>query len=118
MTAPMIRVPIWKAMVAVAITALALTAIKGLAWLATEWRYSTYSYGRNTSVFAVGDRVIPIVDVRTGEVSIPAGTPCLVVSDPPDDDSAYPYRTVKIRVDDRNQSGPIFGVKRMYLRAK
>ncbi len=101
-------------MAAVAAVALALAVVR----FVLELRYYTFQNGWNTSVFAVGERVAPIVDVRIGPSLLPAGGPCLVVDDPTDDDSAYPTREVKVRVEDRAQDGPIMNVRRIDLRAR
>ena len=108
------RVPIWKGVLAIAIAACALARFK----LSSELKFRTFSFGWNTSILPVGERVFSIVDIRVDDVSVPAGTLCLVVSDPPDEDSANPDRTVVVRTSGRGQHGPIFAVKRIQLRIK
>jgi hypothetical protein len=101
-------------MVAVAVVAVSVASAK----VARELNYWTLSYGWNTSVFPAGTRVRVYNDMVSGGLTIAAGTKCVVVSDPPDEDSAYPYRDVGVRVSEGLHTGLALSVDRINLRAE
>ena len=109
-----VRFTTGRLMAIVAVAAVAFAFVR----CANELWYSTLAYGRNTSVFAIGTRVVSLDDIRDGDRVIPAGTSYHVTSDPPDDDSAYPYRIVGVRVEAGPWTGTNLGVKRTRLRAE
>jgi hypothetical protein len=69
-------------------------------------------------VLRVGQQLIVCEDVRFGETIIPADTRCIVVSDLTDEDSAYPYREVSVKIIEGRQKGAIGLVERSLLRAR
>jgi hypothetical protein len=79
--------------------------------------YSTWSYGPNTSVFPIGQRVITCQDITEGDSTLPAGTRGVVTSDPPDEDSAYPSRQVGVKLTEGQHQGTTRGIQRQFLRA-
>jgi len=117
MRSPRLRISLAKAMAFVVIAAVAMAGVRFLSKAFNEWRYST-SHGWNTSVLAVGDRVVAIDDVRVGSRVVPTGTPFLVVSDMTDEDSAYSDRKVEVRLPDDLSPGSTFEVERIRLRVQ
>lgn len=108
------------AFVAIAAVAMAGVRIVGSLWSEAqeEMKYSTWQHGPNTSVLAVGDRVVAIDDVRVGSRVVPAGTPFLVVSDMTDEDSAHEDRGVEVRFPNDPAPGPTFKIERIRLRVR
>jgi hypothetical protein len=69
-------------------------------------------------VLSVGQEVIFCDEVRLGDTIVPAGTRSIVVSDPPDEDSAYPDRKVSVEIIEGRQKGAFGTVERSLLRVQ
>lgn len=103
-----------RMMIAVAAAALLFAMMR----LADELRYWTFSNGWNTSVLGIGQPVIVCEDVRSGDAIIRRGTRCIVVHDPPDEDSAYPDRKVTVQIIENRRQGAIRNVERSLLKVR
>jgi hypothetical protein len=111
---PRVQFTVRRMMVAVA----TLSVVTASAKLAGELRYWTWSYGWHTSVLPAGMGVSTCRDLTSDRVTIPAGTGCVVIADPPDEDSAYPDRKVGVRVSGGPNAGFALSVRRVVLRAR
>jgi hypothetical protein len=107
------RLTVRRMMIFVAVMSFAFAAYR----LAGELRYWTMSYGWNTSVLPLGLEVRIIQGVQLDDWTIPTGTRGVIVSDPPDEDSAYPYREVGVRFSEGPGKGRTIYVRRTLLRA-
>ena len=105
-------------MIAVAAVALGMSMLLGLARLATDLRHRTWAHGANTSVFPIGQEVATADEVRVEGLILAEGTPGVVTSDPPDEDSAYPDRLVGVRITGGPHRGRSPGIRRRSLRAR
>jgi hypothetical protein len=103
-----------RMMIAVAAAALLFAVMR----LADELRYWTFSNGWNTSVLGIGQPVMVCEDVHSGDAIIRRGTRCIVVSDPPDEDSAYPHRKVTVQIIEDRRRGAVCDVERSLLRVQ
>ena len=113
MSQPPLRFSVRRLMIVVAVMGLAFASYRFL----VELSYSTH-HGPNTSVLPLGLEVRIVEGVRSGESTIPAGTRGVVVYDPPDEDSAYFYRLVGVRISEGPSSGTTIDIKRTSLRAR
>jgi len=107
-----------RLMVAVAAAAIGLATLIGTVRLARDLKYSTFSYGWNTSIFPIGEPVRISQDVTIDGMPLPSGTQGVVVADPPDEDSAYPDRLLSVKIIDGQYRGATMGVQRRFLRAR
>jgi len=108
------RLTIRGLMIGVAATSLLFAVVR----LANELKYWTFSNGWNTSVLRAAEQVVVQEGVRWGDTTIPAGTRCVVVSDPTDEDSAYPSRKVSVEVIEGRHKGAFGTVARSVLRVR
>jgi hypothetical protein len=105
---------VWTLLALVAAAALVCATVR----FASELRYWTLSHGWNTSVLPVGAQVVPCDEIRIGDSTIRAGTRCVVVGDPTDEDSAYPYRGVVVNISEGQFQGTIVEIQRSLLRVR
>ena len=111
------RRPLRRVVESLLIATLAISGIVVAVGIAKTLKYSTFTYGPNTSVFSPGEGILIERDVEVGGVGLSAGTPGVVVDDPPDEDSAYPDRLVRVKITAGRYQGTIHGVERRHLRA-
>jgi hypothetical protein len=87
----------------------------GMLRFASELAQSTRNEW-NTSILQVGQRVITFQDITEGGSTLPAGTRGFVTCDPPDEDSAYPYRMVGVKLTEGQHRGTTRTIQRQFLR--
>jgi hypothetical protein len=107
-----------RLMVLVAGVAIMLATLIPTARLVTDLSYWTFSHGWNTSVFPIGQPVMTCEDITLERATLPAGTRGIVVGDPPDEDSAYPYRPVEVKIAEGQYRGTTRSIARRSLRAR
>jgi len=113
-----IRFSVRRLQVTVAVIVVLVAASIGLVQFVITLRYWTPGHGLNTSVFPIGQAVTVHEEVRIDAGILTAGTPGIVMDDPPDEDSAYPYRLVSVRLTDGPHKDTTQAIKRRMLRAR
>lgn len=72
----------------------------------------------HVSHLSIGQRVVIIGEIQSGDSVIPADTQCIVISESAwDDDSCYPGRDITVRLCEGQYNGSIMIIARDYLRA-